>query len=1243
MISPCFLVWVLRGAHYIMPRSLAFLEIRTMTTTLLSTLAQRRILVMDGAMGTMIQLHRPSESDFRGELFRDHPKPLQGNNDLLSLTCPDLIESIHREYLEAGSDIIETNTFSGTSIAQADYGLERRVYEINRAAAEVARRAADAYSSADHPRFVAGALGPTNRTASLSPDVERPGFRSVTYQELVDAYAEQARGLIDGGADVLLIETVFDTLNARAAIFAILDLFEKGLREVPLMISGTITDLSGRTLSGQTPSAFYASVKHANPISVGLNCALGPEQMAPFLEEISGVAEMLVSCYPNAGLPNELGEYEETPETVASFVRDWAERGMINIVGGCCGTRPEHIRAMAEVVKGLAPRAPQPPSPYLTLAGMEPLRLSPDINFVNIGERTNVTGSRRFARLVREGKLEDALSVARQQVEGGAQIIDVNMDEGLLDSEEIMAHFLHLVASEPDIARVPVMVDSSKWSVIEAGLRCLQGKGIVNSISLKEGEEAFLERAALIRRYGAAVVVMAFDEDGQATTFERRTEICKRSYDLLVERLGYPPQDIIFDPNILAVATGIPEHDDYAKTFIDTVRWIKANLPGCYVSGGVSNLSFSFRGNEVVRQAMHSSFLFHVRQAGMDMGIVNAGQITVYDEIPKDLLERVEDVIFNRRPDATERLVAFAETVKGKGEARKEDLTWRETDVEGRLAHSLVRGITEFIDSDVEEALVKLGRPLDVIEGPLMDGMNTVGDLFGSGKMFLPQVVKSARVMKKAVAWLEPHLLKERQSSGRDHAGTILLATVKGDVHDIGKNIVGVVLGCNNYRIVDLGVMVSCDRILDVAKNEGVDVIGLSGLITPSLEEMAHVASEMERRGITTPLLIGGATTSKLHTALKIAPNREAPVIHVHDASRSVGVVAKLMSGEARDEFIEGIDAEYESLRASRRRTRAARDLLPLEEARARAPRLSMPSAPAPARLGVHVVEEIPLTELEELIDWSPFFSTWELKGRYPAILEDPKVGPQARELLEDGRSMLQELIGDEKLRAKAVFGLFPAYRSGDDIEVQSPDSRGSLGRLHFLRQQMDRNDQPNRCLADYVGDEGASDHLGLFACSAGFGVQELVAGFEADHDDYSAIMVKSLADRLAEAAAEWVHREIRRRFWGYAADEGLSVQQLIAEEYRGIRPAPGYPACPDHSEKATLFQLLGVEERTGIHLTDHFSMSPAASVSGYIFAHEEARYFGIGMVGDDQLRDYAQRKGRSLEEVERLLVSHRS
>ncbi len=1226
-----------------MPRSVDFLEIRTMPETLLKTLARRRILVMDGAMGTMIQLRRPSESDFRGSLFRDHPKPLQGNNDLLSLTCPDLIESIHREYLEAGADIIETNTFSGTSIAQADYGLETKVYEINRAAAEVARRAADAFSSTDSPRFVAGALGPTNRTASLSPDVERPGFRSVTYQELVDAYSEQARGLIDGGADILLVETVFDTLNARAAIFAILDLFERGLRKVPLMISGTITDLSGRTLSGQTPGAFYASVKHANPVSVGLNCALGPEQMAPFLEEISNVAEMLVSCYPNAGLPNELGEYDETPETVANFVRDWAERGMINIVGGCCGTRPEHIRAMAEAVKGLAPREPRASSPYLTLAGMEPLTLSPDINFVNIGERTNVTGSRRFARLVREGKLEDALSVARQQVEGGAQIIDVNMDEGLLDSEEIMPHFLHLVASEPDIARVPVMVDSSKWSVIEAGLRCLQGKGIVNSISLKEGEEAFLERASLIRRYGAAVVVMAFDEQGQATSFERRIEICKRSYDLLVNEVCYPPQDIIFDPNILAVATGISEHDDYAKTFLDAVRWIKSNLPGCYVSGGVSNLSFSFRGNEVVRQAMHSSFLYHARKAGMDMGIVNAGQVTVYDEIPKDLLERVEDVIFNRRADATERLVEFAETVKGKGEVRKEDLAWRDAEVEDRLSHALVRGITEFIHEDVEEALNKLGRPLDVIEGPLMDGMNTVGDLFGSGKMFLPQVVKSARVMKKAVAWLEPHLLEERQASGRDHAGTVLLATVKGDVHDIGKNIVGVVLACNNYRIVDLGVMVACDRILEAAREEGADVIGLSGLITPSLEEMAHVAAEMERRGISTPLLIGGATTSKLHTALKIAPNRKAPVIHVHDASRSVGVLGRLMSDGARSEFLEGVDAEYESLRASRRRTSAARELLSLEEARARAPRLAMPSGPAPQRPGIHVFDEIPLSDLVELIDWSPFFSTWELKGRYPEILEDPEVGSHARELLEDGRAMLRDLVGRRKLRAKAVIGLFPAHRSGDDVELLSPDSRSSLGRLHFLRQQMDRKTRPNHCLADFVGEEGARDHLGLFACSAGFGVKDLVLAFEADHDDYSAIMVKALADRLAEAAAEWVHREVRRKFWGFAPEEDLSTSRLIAEEYRGIRPAPGYPACPDHSEKATLFRLLEVEERTGIRLTDHFSMSPAASVSGYIFAHEEARYFGVGMVGDDQLRDYARRKGLSPEEIERLLVSHRS
>ncbi|MCB9833089.1 MAG: methionine synthase [Planctomycetes bacterium] len=1205
----------------------------------LVTAARKRILVMDGAMGTMIQGYGLGEADYRGSLLADRPRDQKGNNDVLSLTQPAIIEEIHRKYLEAGADIIETNTFSGTRIAQADYGLEDLVYQINRSSAEAAKRAAVALTTPERPRWVAGAMGPTNKTCSISPDVNNPGHRDVSYGQLVEAYAEQARGLLDGGADILLIETVFDTLNARAALYAVMDLFDRGARRVPIMVSGTITDASGRTLSGQTPEAFWISVSHAPLFSVGLNCALGPRQMRPHVEELSRVATSFVSCYPNAGLPNAFGGYDETPDSVALHIAEWASSGFLNVVGGCCGTTPVHIEAIAGAVAGKKPRVPGARKAWMSLSGLEALNLSRDLNFVNIGERTNVAGSRQFARLVREEKLDEALAIARHQVEGGAQVIDVNMDEGMLDSEAVMHRFLNLVASEPDIARVPVMIDSSKWSVIESGLRCLQGRGIVNSISLKEGEEAFKDHARKVLRYGAAVVVMAFDEDGQADSYERRIAVCERSYRILVDQVGFPPELIVFDPNILTVATGMSEHDNYAVDFIEATRWIKQNLPGAYVSGGVSNVSFSFRGNDVVREAMHSAFLYHAIEAGLDMGIVNAGQIAVYDEIPKDLLERVEDVVLNRRPDATERLIAFAETVKGKGKERVEDLAWRDWPVEKRLEHALVKGITDYIDQDTEEVRLKSARPLDVIEGPLMAGMNVVGDLFGAGKMFLPQVVKSARVMKKAVAWLTPFIEAEKEKGGASSAGKILLATVKGDVHDIGKNIVSVVLGCNNYEIVDLGVMVPCQTILDRAKEEGVDMIGLSGLITPSLDEMVHVAAEMQRQGFTMPLLIGGATTSKLHSAVKISPAYTAgPTVHVNDASRAVGVASSLRSDNQRAGFLDRLAADYEELRRSHGRGRETRKLLSLEDARANAFRPERPYAETlvrPARPGVRELVGVDLAELVAMIDWTPFFQTWELAGRHPDILDDDVVGQEARQLFADAQAMLRRIVAEKRFEARAVVGLFPVRRAGEDVQVLDPEDGADLARFHFLRQQGEKSSGPNLALSDFLAEDG--DHLGFFACGV-FGAEAMAKDFERDHDDYHAIMAKALADRLAEALAEWLHRKVRREDWGYAPEENLPNEDLIRERYRGIRPAPGYPACPEHSEKATIWSLLEVERRIGMGLTESFAMTPAAAVSGYYFAHPEARYFGLGKIAEDQLEDYARRKGLELPRAARLL-----
>ena len=1205
----------------------------------------RRIVVLDGAMGTMIQKQNLSEADFRGERFAAHPCDLKGNNDLLVLTQPELIGSLHREYLEAGADMIETNTFNSTSISMADYQMEHLAYELNVAGASVARKAADAVMQKDpsRPRFVAGVMGPTNRTASMSPDVNNPAFRAVTFEQLRQAYVEQVRGLVEGGSDLLLVETIFDTLNAKAAFFAI-DQYrqEQGL-SIPVMVSVTITDQSGRTLSGQTIEAFWHSIADTDPFSVGINCALGAKQMRPYIEELSKLAPVYISCHPNAGLPNAFGGFDETPELMAEDLREFAGNGWLNIVGGCCGSTPEHIAAIAQAVHDLPPHAVVEPDHATRLSGLEPLTIRPELNFVNVGERTNVTGSPKFARLIREDQFEEALAVARQQVEGGAQLIDVNMDEALLDSENAMARFLNLIASEPDICRVPVMIDSSKWAVIEAGLQCVQGKGVVNSISLKEGEETFKEQARLVKRYGAAVVVMAFDETGQADTIARKVAICTRAYKILTEDVAFPPQDIIFDPNILTVATGIEEHNDYAVNFIEAVRQIKATLPHCKTSGGVSNISFSFRGNNVVREAMHAAFLYHAIKAGLDMAIVNAGQLGVYEEIPKDLLELVEDVLLNRRPDATERLVDFAETVKQEGKTAVKADAWREGQVEARLSHALVKGIVDYIDEDVEEARQKYDKPLKIIEGPLMNGMNVVGELFGAGKMFLPQVVKSARVMKKAVAYLLPFMEQEKEASGSTSQGKVLLATVKGDVHDIGKNIVGVVLGCNNYEVIDLGVMVPCDKILAKAREEQVDMIGLSGLITPSLEEMAYNAKEMARQGFDVPLLIGGATTSKAHTAVKIAPGYPEPVVHVTDASLAVNVVRQLLSKDEKPGLVEKVRQQQEQSREAYEGKKTLKKLLPLEEARNRRTPIDWHTSEraTPGFLGTRVIDDQPLSDLVPVIDWSPFFHTWELKGRYPRIFEDPVVGSKAKELFDDAQKLLKDVLDNRLFTAKAVYGLFPANSVGDDIEVYKDESRSEVvTTFHTLRQQLEKPEgDANYALADFIAPKstGLADYLGGFAVTTGIGLDALCGRFEQDHDDYNAIMAKALADRLAEAFAEWLHREVRKA-WEYGKEENLSAEDLIRERYRGIRPAPGYPACPDHTEKRILFDLLEVEARTGIHLTETFAMMPAASVSGWYFAHPQAKYFAVGKIDHDQVKDYAARKQMDVVALERWL-----
>ncbi len=1375
-------------------------------------LLEERILVLDGAMGTMIQSHNLTEKDFRGERFKDYKHDLKGNNDLLSITQPEIIKGIHRAYFEAGADIVETNTFNANSISQADYQMQDLAYELNFKSAKIAKEVADEFNSKDKskPRFVAGALGPTNKTLSLSPNVNDPGYRAVTFDEIAEAYYNAARGLIDGGADILLIETIFDTLNAKAAIFSIEKLLNERSLDIPVMISGTIVDNSGRTLSGQTVEAFFISVSHSKHlVSVGLNCALGPKQMRPFVEDLSNVSDKFLSVYPNAGLPNEMGGYDETPQSMADVLEDFLKSGFVNIVGGCCGTTPEHIKRISDIVKNYKPRILKAKEPYLKLSGLEPVTLRPDSNFMNIGERTNITGSKKFERLIKENKYDEALSVARSQVEGGAQALDINMDEGMLDSEQAMIKYLNLIGSEPDIAKLPIMIDSSKWSVIEAGLKCLQGKGIVNSISLKEGEEVFKEQAQKVLNYGAAVIVMAFDENGQADTFKRRIEVCKRAYDILTKEIGFPPQDIIFDPNILAIATGIEEHSNYAIDFIEATRWIKQNLPLAKVSGGVSNLSFSFRGNDAVREAMHSSFLFHAIKAGMDMGIVNAGQLEVYEEIPKDLLEKVEDVIFNRRLDATERLVEFADTIKKKDKAEEKEDEWRSLEVDERLKHALVKGIVDFIDIDVEEARQKYSQPLEVIEGPLMAGMNVVGDLFGAGKMFLPQVVKSARVMKKAVGILEPYmteaqtahppapskgekslipdpspkekgddkfdwmtadpavyellkefvkknranpteaeeelwkLLKNRQLENykfrRQHiigkyiadfvcipnrlvieldgaihqlpenqesdqirtewlesigfrvirftneqifsdsnkiltdilsalkalsfgeglgeaplrgglgGASILLATVKGDVHDIGKNIVGVVLGCNNYNIIDLGVMVHSEKIIQTAIDKKVDIIGLSGLITPSLDEMIHVASEMERRGLKIPLLIGGATSSRIHTAVKIDPNYSGPVVHVLDASRSVPVVSGLLNEnkEEREKFVQDTKKEYLDLREDYLKRKTAKNLISLEKARENKLKIDWEKSliKKPNKIGITVLNNFDLNILRKYIDWTPFFMMWELKGKYPDIFENDKNGTEAKKIFDDANKLLDKVIAEKSLTANGVIGLFPANSVGiDDIEIYTDEARNGVRRtLHSLRQQNQKSsDQPNIALADFIApkDSGVKDYIGMFAVTAGIGIEKLIEKFEKDLDDYSKIMIKALADRLAEAFAEHLHELVRKEYWGYSENENYSNEELIKESYTGIRPAPGYPSQPDHTEKPIVFSLLDAEKNAGIKLTESMAMYPAASVCGLYFAHPQAKYFNVGKIEKDQVLDYHTRKGMNLVEVEKWLSS---
>lgn len=1214
----------------------------TNKTAKLEALLQERILILDGAMGTMIQSYHLEETDYRGKRFADHPCDLKGNNDLLSLTQPDIIKAIHGAYFDAGADIVETNTFNSTSIAMADYQQEDLVYELNKAGAALAKEVAE-----KHDGFVAGVLGPTNRTCSISPDVNNPGFRNVTYMELVEAYTEAIRGLVDGGSDLLLVETVFDTLNAKAALFAIDQYFDAHDTKLPIMISGTITDASGRTLTGQTTEAFWNAVRHSKPLTVGLNCALGPNDLRQYIEELSSFSQSLISAHPNAGLPNEFGEYDLEPEPMAEHIKEWAEAGFLNIVGGCCGTTPAHITAMANAVKGIAPRKIPEMPVYQRLSGLEPFNITPEVNFVNVGERTNVAGSPLFLRLVKEEEnLDAALEVARQQVENGAQIIDVCMDEGMLDSEQLMEDFLKLIASEPDICRVPIMIDSSKWSVIESGLRCVQGKCVVNSISLKEGEAKFVEHAKLVRRYGAAVVVMAFDENGQADTTDRRFELCKRSYDILVNEVGFPPEDIIFDPNILTVATGMEEHNNYAVSFFEATRLIKEHLPHALVSGGLSNVSFSFRGNNPVREAMHSAFLYHGIQAGMDMAIVNAGQLGIYDDIPKELLGYVEDVLLNRRDDATDRLVEFADTVKGgAAKEKKVDLEWRKGDVQERLTHALVKGIAEFIEEDTEEARQQATKPLDVIEGPLMVGMNVVGDLFGAGKMFLPQVVKSARVMKKAVAYLLPYIEAEKGDGEIRSNGKIIMATVKGDVHDIGKNIVGVVLQCNNYEVIDLGVMVPAQTILDKAREFNADIIGLSGLITPSLDEMVHVAKEMQRQEFALPLMIGGATTSRAHTAVKIDPGYEHPVVHVKDASRAVGVSTRLLNVDMKKELTEEIRKDYDIVRKRHAGKQAKTNWLTIEQARKNRVSIDWDSytPPSPRKLGVEAFTDYPLQELVECIDWTPFFIAWELAGKYPRILNDELVGEAAGKLFADAKVMLDKIVNEKWFTANGVYGLFPANSIGhDDIEVYTNDTRkGLLTTLHSLRQQTQKPPgQPNFALADFIAPEEThkQDYIGAFAVATGFGMEERIKQFQDDHDDYNVIMMKALADRLAEAFAERLHQRVRKEFWGYDSSESLENEDLIAEKYQGIRPAPGYPACPDHTEKPLIWNLLKVEENTGITLTESNAMYPTAAVSGLYFSHPDSRYFGLGKINKDQVQDYAHRKGESFQTVERWL-----
>ncbi len=1219
----------------------------------LRDLAKTRILVLDGAMGTEIQLLKLDEAAYRGDRFKDWPSDIKGNNDLLSLTQPDAIRKIHVDYLEAGADIVETNTFSSTTIAQADYGMEELAYELNFESAKLAREACDKVTAQDpsRPRFVAGALGPTNRTASISPDVNNPGYRAVSFDDLRIAYAEATRGLIAGGADIILVETIFDTLNAKAALFAIDEVFEETGKILPVMISGTITDLSGRTLSGQTPEAFWNSVRHTSPLTIGLNCALGAKEMRAHVDELGRVADTLVCAYPNAGLPNEFGEYDESPEHMAGLIEEFASAGLVNVVGGCCGTTPAHIKAIADAVADKKPREIPDIDIHMRLSGLEPFVVTKETNFVNVGERTNVTGSARFRKLIKEGDYPTALEVARQQVENGAQIIDINMDEGLLDSEEAMVTFLNLVAAEPDIAKVPVMIDSSKWTVIEAGLKCIQGKGVVNSISMKEGEEEFIKHATLVRRYGAAVVVMAFDESGQADTFERKTEICARSYKILTEKVGFPPEDIIFDPNIFAVATGIEEHNNYGVDFIEATGWIRENLPHAHVSGGVSNLSFSFRGNEAVREAMHSVFLYHAIKRGMDMGIVNAGQLAVYNDLDRELRELCEDVVLNRRQDSTDRLLEAAERWKGEGGKKKEaDLTWRTWGVAKRLEHALVHGIADYVEEDTEEARQAFDRPLHVIEGPLMDGMNVVGDLFGSGQMFLPQVVKSARVMKKAVAYLMPFMEKEKEElgqTGHSSAGKILMATVKGDVHDIGKNIVGVVLQCNNFEVIDLGVMVPAAKILDTARQEKVDMIGLSGLITPSLDEMCHVAAELEREGLDVPLLIGGATTSKIHTAVKIHPNyARGQAIYVTDAGRAVGVASKLMSEGGRAPYYADVRAEYADIAEKHAAGRGSQQRTSLKAARDNAFKADFKGKQpvAPKKPGTTVYDDFPLEELVPFIDWTPFFSTWEIKGRYPAVLTDNRYGPAAKALFDDARRMLDEIVEKKLLTARGVASLWPANAVGDDVRVFTDESRSeTLATFHTLRQQMSRTagGRANIALSDFVAPEasGIADWIGGFAVTSGHGEDELAARYARESDDYNKILSQALADRLAEAFAEKLHQIVRKDIWGYAAAEDLSIDDIISEKYQGIRPAPGYPAQPDHTEKDTLFRLLDAERLTGIQLTESRAMLPGSSVSGLYFGHADSHYFGVGKIEKDQVEDYAARKGWDLAYAERWLA----